>query len=139
MPDWFFPLKQAHVALVAASVALFAARGLGVLAGAGWPMAAALRRGSAALDTLLLAAGATLWWLLALQPLRDAWLGTKLSLVVAYIVLGSLALKRAPGRPAKALAFVAALSCVAAAAAIARTHDAQAPLRWVTGATETRP
>ena len=139
MVEWYLPLKQAHVALVVASVGLFAARGLGVLAGARWPMAAPFRHGSAALDTLLLAAGATLWWMLSLQPLRDGWLGMKLLLVVVYIVLGSLALKRAPGRTAKAVAFAAALACVAAAATIARAHDPQAPLRWIAAAPESRP
>lgn len=133
MSEWYLSLKQAHVALVTASVALFAVRGLGVLAGARWPMAAPLRRGSAGLDTLLLAAGATLWWMLSLQPLRDTWLGTKLALVIVYIVLGSLALKRAPGQAAKALAFVAALACIGAAAWIARAHDPLAPLRWLGG------
>lgn len=133
MSEWYLSLKQAHVALVVASVALFGARGLGVLAGARWPMAAALRRGSVAIDTLLFSAGVALWWMLALQPLRDTWLGVKLLLVVAYIVLGTLALRRAPGRGAKALAFVAALACVAAAATIARGHDARAPLQWLAG------
>jgi uncharacterized membrane protein SirB2 len=131
MSEWYLSLKQAHVALAAASVGLFTLRGAGVLAGARWPMHALARRGSAAIDSLLLAAGAALWWLLSLQPLRDAWLGTKLALVVVYIVLGSLALKRAPGRGAKAVAFVAALACVAAAAAVARAHDPRAPLQWL--------
>jgi uncharacterized membrane protein SirB2 len=133
MADWYVPLKQAHVTLVVASVALFALRGLGVLAGGAWPMAAAVRRASVAVDSLLLGAGVTLWALLSLQPLRDTWLGAKLLLVLAYIVLGSLALKRAPGRAAKAACFVAALLCIGAAATIARAHDAQAPLRWLGG------
>ncbi|MDO9096018.1 MAG: SirB2 family protein [Rubrivivax sp.] len=60
--------------------------------------------------------------MLSLHPLRDGWLGAKRLLIVAYIVIGSLALKRAPTRPTKALAFAAALACVAGVAAIALTH-----------------
>lgn len=127
--SWYLPLRHAHVTLVIASVALFVLRGFGVLAGARWPMIVGVRRTSVAIDVLLLSAGATLWWGLSLQPVRDAWLGTKLLLVGVYIVLGSLALKRAPGRAAKAACFAAALACVAAAAGIALAHDPAAPLK----------
>lgn len=126
-------LKQAHVTLAALSVALFTARGLGVLAGARWPMAALLRHASVAIDTLLIGAGGTLWWLLSLQPLRDRWLGVKLVLIVVYIVLGSLALKRAPTPAGRAAAFVAALACIATAAAIALTRDPAALGRLFSG------
>lgn len=125
-----YPLaRDAHVLLATTTIVLFGLRGVGVLAGARWPMHRPVRLASAAIDTALLAAGATLWWRLGLDPLRDGWLGAKLGLVVVFIVLGSLALKRAPGRTAKALAFVAALACVAAVVAIARAHDVGVPWR----------
>ena len=87
-------------------------------------MAAWLRGASVAIDTLLFGAGVSMWVMLSLHRARDHWLGAKLSLIVLYIVLGSLALKRAPTRVAKAVAFAAALACIAAVAAIALTHDA---------------
>jgi uncharacterized membrane protein SirB2 len=125
IPIEFYPtLKQVHVMLALASISLFAARGAGVLAGRRWPMSALPRSASMVIDTLLLGAGGALWWLLSLNPGRDRWLGVKLVLIVLYIVLGSLALKRAPSRAAKAVAFVAALTCIGMAAAIALTHDA---------------
>ena len=112
----------AHIALVGTSVALFAARGLGVLAGKAWPMAAWTRHGSALIDTALLAAGCTLWWLLQIHPVQAPWLGSKLLLLPVYIVLGSLALKRAPSRAAKAGFFVAALACIGFMASVAVAH-----------------
>ena len=116
----FYPqIKSAHIALVFVSGSLFALRGAAVLAGQSWPMAKALRIASVVIDTLLLAAGVTLWALLSLQPLRDAWLGSKLLLLVLYVVLGSLALKRA-----RAWAYVAAMACFLAMAAVARSHSA---------------
>lgn len=107
-------IKAVHVALVAASGTLFAARGVSVLAGLGWPMRAAVRRASVVVDTLLLAAGATLWHVLRLNPLRDGWLGSKLALLVAYVVLGSFALRRAPTPRSRALFFVLSLAAFAA-------------------------
>lgn len=116
-----------HIALVIASVGLFTARGLGVLARQAWPMRAGWRGLSMGVDTALLCAGGTLWFLLQLNPLRDTWLGTKLVLLVVYIGLGSMALKRAPTRTAQALCFLAALGCVAFMASIAMHHN---PLGW---------
>jgi uncharacterized membrane protein SirB2 len=122
--EHYLALKQLHVALAATSVGLFAVRGVGVLARARWPMAPSLRHLSVAIDTLLISAGGTLWWVLHLHPVRDRWLAAKLALIVLYIVLGSLALKRAPTRSTRGLAFVASLACIGVVAAIALTHDA---------------
>lgn len=122
---WLRPL---HIALVTLSVALFALRGLGVLAGQAWPMAGWARGLAPVVDSLLLLAGGTLWWLLQLNPTQDRWLLVKLVLLVVYIVLGTLALKRAPTRGAQALCFVAALAVVAFMAGIARAHH---PLAWL--------
>jgi uncharacterized membrane protein SirB2 len=131
--EHYVAVKHVHIALAAASVALFAARGVGVLAGARWPMTAALRRLSVAIDTLLIGAGGTLWWMLHLHPARDHWLAAKLALIVLYIVLGSFALKRAPTPMAKALAFAASLACIGVVVAIALTHDAGALARLFSG------
>ncbi|MFY9509417.1 MAG: SirB2 family protein [Rubrivivax sp.] len=117
LAEFYLPLKTAHVGLVLASGSLFAARGAARLAGQAWPMARRWRLVSVAIDSLLLAAGATLWALLALQPLRDAWLGSKLLLLVVYIGLGTLALKRR-----QAWAYAAALLVLLGMASIARAH-----------------
>ena len=115
-------IKQGHIALVGSSGVLFAARGLGVWAGARWPMATWARRLSVLVDTLLFAAGVTLWALLGLNPVRDAWLGTKLLLLLAYIVVGSLALKRARTARVRQWAFVAALGLYGFMVSVALAH-----------------
>ncbi len=115
-------LLPLHIALVTLSVTLFAVRGLGVLTGQTWPMAGWARGLAPVIDSLLLLAGGALWWLLQLNPTQDHWLGVKLVLLVAYIGLGMLALKRAPTRIAKALCFVAALTVVGFMASIAVAH-----------------
>ena len=124
---WYVPIKHGHVALVAASGALFAARGAGVLGGARWPMAAGVRWTSVAVDTLLLAAGVALWAMLGLNPARDAWLGTKLALVAGYIGVGSVALKRGRTPRSRTLAFVVAVALYAAVVGVALAHH---PLGW---------
>ncbi len=113
---WLLPL---HITLVTLSVSLFALRGLGVLAGQAWPMAGWARGLAPVIDSLLLLAGGTLWWLLQLNPTQNHWLLAKLVLLIVYIVLGTLALKRAPTRGAKALCYVAALAVVGFMASIA--------------------
>jgi uncharacterized membrane protein SirB2 len=123
-------LKHAHIGLVMTSGSLFALRWLATLAGARWPMAATWRHTSMVIDSLLLLAGATLWIGLGLNPLVQHWLGVKLLLLVAYIVLGTFALKRARGWAARALCGVAALAVLVSMYGIARRHD---PAGWLHG------
>ncbi|ODV11789.1 MAG: regulator SirB [Rubrivivax sp. SCN 70-15] len=125
---WFVPIKLAHVTLVLASGSLFAARGIGVLSGGRWPMAVPVRRASVVIDTLLLAAGATMWALLALNPLRDGWLGAKLLALPVYIVLGSFALKRGRTTGQRAFFYIAALAVFVYIATVAVRHDPSAGL-----------
>ena len=114
----FYPqVKSAHIALVATSGLLFALRGAAVLAGQRWPLRRSPRVASVVIDTALLTAGVTLWALLGLHPLLDAWLGTKLLLLALYVVLGTWALKRA-----HKLAYVAAIACYGGMISIALAH-----------------
>lgn len=53
------------------------------------------------------------------NPLALPWLRYKIILLCAYIVLGSVALKRAKSRRGQILAFVFAMLCVAAMIALA--------------------
>lgn len=128
----FYPLiKATHVGLALLSGGLFTGRGLGVLLSATAPMAPWVRRLSQVIDTVLLAAALLLLSILRLNPFATPWLLVKLTLLVAYIVFGTLALRRAPTRTGKALAFAAASCCFVVMAAIARTHDPLAALRIV--------
>jgi len=124
-----YPLvKHAHIALVAASGLLFAARGVGVLLQARWPMALPARRGSVAIDTLLLTAGVALWSVRGWHPAADGWLHARLALLLAYIVVGSVALKRGRTPRVRAVAFGVALALFAAIVGVALAHH---PLGWL--------
>lgn len=122
LPELYPHARWTHISLVLASGALFAARGAGVLAGTRWAMAPTIRRLSYSIDTALLAAAFALLFILDINPLAVAWLSTKIALLLVYIVLGTLALKRAPTLAARRLCFVAALLCYAFMLTVARAH-----------------
>ncbi len=119
---WYPQLKTLHVAVVLLSGALFAVRGAAVLRGRAWAMARPLRLASYGIDTVLLGAGLALWVALGLNPLREHWLAAKLLLLLLYIVLGSLALKRARRPAGRTLAYLAALATFAFMLSVARLH-----------------
>ncbi len=119
---WAVSIRHLHVSLVATSVLLFCARGLSLLTApqrAQWAMSPLARRASVLIDTLLLGTGATLWALFGLHPVHQPWLGTKLVLLLVYIVLGSFALKRARSSAARWAFFIGALCCVGFMASVA--------------------
>ncbi len=119
----FYPqIKSVHVAMVIASGLLFALRGAAVLAGARWAMAAPLRYLSYTIDTTLLTAALILLTTLKLNPFLVPWLAVKLGLLVVYVVLGSLALKRARSRRGRAAFYVAALGTFGFMYFVARAH-----------------
>ena len=120
-------LKTAHMTLVGASVLLFVLRGVATLAAARWPMHPGVRRTSVIIDTGLLLAGVSLWWMLGMPLTGQTWLGVKLLLLPVYVVLGSYALKRARGRAARAVFFGLALLTVGYMVAVAVTHHPLGP------------
>lgn len=121
-------VRHAHIVLVTLSGTLFALRAAGVLAGARWPLAPMPRFAAMGIDTLLLGAGVTLWIALGLNPLRETWLGAKLVLLVVYVGLGTMALRRARGTGARLAWTAASLACFGAMVAVARAHHPLAGL-----------
>jgi uncharacterized membrane protein SirB2 len=61
----------------------------------------------------------------------NGWLAVKLGLLVAYVCLGTFALKRGRTRRTRVACFVGALAVYGAMLAIARTHDPLGPFRWL--------
>jgi uncharacterized membrane protein SirB2 len=122
MIAFYLQIKAVHVAAIVASGGLFALRGAAVLAGQRWPMAAPVRWLSYTIDTVLLTAALMLLTALKLNPFAVPWLAVKLTLLAAYVVLGSLALKRARTPRRRALFYVAALAVYAFVYTIARAH-----------------
>jgi uncharacterized membrane protein SirB2 len=125
----FYPQARAvHIGAVLCSGTLFAVRGCGVLANARWPMAAALRYLSYGIDTVLLTAALMLVAMLPSAVFANHWLTTKLVLLIVYVALGSLALKRGRSVRVRTICFVAALTVFVVMVGIARMHH---PLGWL--------
>jgi uncharacterized membrane protein SirB2 len=122
-------IRAVHIGAIIASGALFALRGIGVLTGAHWPMAAPLRYISYSVDTVLLTAALMLVTMLPATLFANHWLTAKLTLLVIYVVLGSLALKRARTKKVRAICFVAAIALYLCIYSKARTYQ---PLGWLT-------
>ncbi|MBB5503298.1 SirB2 family protein [Paraburkholderia sp. MM5384-R2] len=121
--DFYPALKFSHVSLVSCSGALFAVRGAAVLTDRVWLMRTHWRVLSYVIDSLLLAAGVTLWLMLRLNPTRDVWLGAKLLLLMLYIAVGSLAMKRGRTLVARGAFYGCAISVYLLIASIAVTHN----------------
>jgi uncharacterized membrane protein SirB2 len=115
-------VKYIHVGSVILSFALFLLRGALTFADAGWRKHALLRVGPHVVDTVLLASALTLSWLLRQYPFVHAWLTVKVIALIAYIVLGSLALKRAPTMRSRAVFFGLAVLTFLFIVSVARAH-----------------
>jgi len=111
-----------HIACVTLSGTLFFLRG--VLRLREKPLAnhVALRRLSWLIDSALLAAGVALAASLRQFPFVNGWLTAKLLLLVVYIGLGTLALRRARSRGGRLAAFMCAIAVYLSIVAVAVRH-----------------
>lgn len=113
-------LKHSHMLLVALSVLLFFIRFFSMQLGANFIRAKIFKIAPHIIDTLLLASGIALIVTVGYSLWPINWLTVKLILVVAYIVLGIIAMKTNK----KGLSWTAALFallCVAAIGHLAMT------------------
>ena len=128
----FYPqIKTVHIAAVVCSGSIFFLRGALVQAGrSAWAMGAPLRYLSYGIDTVLLTAALMLLTILPGAVFANGWLTAKLVLLVAYVVLGSFALKRGRTPRARQVYFAAATLTYVVMFGIARAHH---PLGWLSG------
>jgi uncharacterized membrane protein SirB2 len=130
--EFYSQIKFVHVAAVMTSGALFAIRGGALHLGAAWPMAAPLRYLSYTVDTVLLTAALMLATSLHQYPFVHGWLTTKVLLLVAYVGLGTYALKRGRTRRTRITSWLGALGVYGFIISVARAHH---PLGLLVGLT----
>ena len=119
----YYALKHIHMTFAVLSGALFLVRGLWMLAGSKRLEQRWVKVAPHAIDTLLLASAIGLAVWSSQYPGQSPWLTAKLVALVAYIGLGTVALKRGRTRQVRALAFVGALACFAYILAVAVTKN----------------
>ncbi|TLY95009.1 MAG: hypothetical protein E6K36_04040 [Gammaproteobacteria bacterium] len=125
----FAAIRLVHITCVAMSGSLFCLRGILRIASIPTAHHWLLRLASHVIDTALLLAAILLTLILHQYPFTDAWLTTKVLLLVLYIVLGTIALKRARTVFGRVVAFVFALLTFAYIIGVAITHH---PAGWLT-------
>ncbi|NWF36601.1 SirB2 family protein [Mariprofundus sp. KV] len=112
-----FPI---HAGCAVISISLFLWRG--VMMWVGRPLKSRFLRRTLpdSVDSLLLAAGIIMAFLLDISPLDSHWLAAKIGGLLLYIVLGAVALKYGRGRVVKRGCFIAAVATFAYLMLLAR-------------------
>ncbi len=115
----YIALRSIHLATVAISLALFLLRGVwrmldSPMLGRKW-----VRIVPHVNDAILLAAAVGMLVVAGLNPLRHGWLMAKILALLAYIALGTVALKRGETPRQRTLAFIGALAAFGYIAAVA--------------------
>jgi uncharacterized membrane protein SirB2 len=113
-------LKNVHIVLALVSIAGFVLRWIWVMTGSGKASHRITRTLPHVIDTLFLASGIALIMTINQYPFQVPWLTAKIIGLLVYIVLGSIALKRARTRTGRGLAFAAALTTFAWVVSMAR-------------------
>lgn len=122
MIEYYLVLRNAHIACAIATIVLFVLRGGLMLADSRWQQNVVLRYLPHAIDTLLLTTALMLTTVIHQYPFAVSWLTAKVVLLVVYIALGSIALKRGRTRRVRVVAFVAALATIGFLVTVARAH-----------------
>lgn len=124
----YLQVLHLHVGCVVLSGSLFSARAL--LRVANRPLAnhRALRILSYVIDTTLLVAAILLTLILHQYPFVNGWLTTKVLLLILYIALGTIALRRASSTAGRVLATLAALAVFSYIIGVAVQHQ---PEGWL--------
>jgi uncharacterized membrane protein SirB2 len=130
---WYSVVKHIHVTCVVLSISGFVLRGVLMLADSPWRHARWLRIVPHVNDALLLAAALTLTAFVGQYPFVDAWLTAKVFGLIAYIVLGSVALKAGRTRAQRVTAWLAAIAVFGYVVSVALSRDARGLLGWLAG------
>jgi len=119
----YLALKYVHVATVIVSYSLFVVRGAWMLAdspllGKRW-----VRIVPHVNDTVLLVAAIWLTTIIGQYPGTSAWLTAKVTGLIVYILVGTVAIRRGPTKPIRAAAWVAAQLVFFYIVGVALTRD----------------
>ena len=123
MTDYYFALRQVHITCAVLTITLFTFRGLLMVAGSQLHRNMVLRVVPVAVDIVLLTTALMLTTVIRQYPFSTGWLTMKVLLLVAYVALGSVALRPGRTRRMRIAAFVGALATVTFLVTVARTQS----------------
>ena len=105
----YIALHSLHMTTALLSITLFLVRGYWMLTDNAILQHKVTRIAPHIIDTLLLASAIGLMFVIGQYPFVNGWLTAKLLALVAYIVLGTFAIKRGKTKAQRTIALVAAL------------------------------
>lgn len=123
MTEYYLTLRHVHITCAVLTIMLFVFRGGLMIAESSLLQSRVLKTLPHAIDTVLLTSALMLMTVTHQYPFSTAWLTMKIALLVAYIVLGSYAIKRGRTRAVRVAAFIAALLVLAFLVSVARAHN----------------
>ena len=121
-------LKYTHAVLAIVTISGFLLRGVWMIRDSALLSHRITRIAPHVLDTLFLLTGIVMVQILALPVMQSPWLLAKFAGLVAYIVLGAIALRRGPTREIRMVAFVGAVSMFAYVLGVALSRS---PASWL--------
>lgn len=124
----YLTLKTLHIIFAITTISGFVLRGY-------WMMVESERLGLKAtriaphfIDTLFLATGIAMLFLVSLNPFTQPWLVAKFVGLIAYVLLGTVAIKRGSTKTIRINAFTAAVATFAYIVGVGMTRSA---LSWI--------
>ncbi len=128
MIEHYVLIKHLHITAATLSILFFMLRAFWSVREAAVLQARWVRVAPHLIDTTLLVLGVVLMVMLSLWPHQHSWLAAKLIALLAYIGLGTVAIKRGRTPRARAVAAVAAVATFAYMLGAAIHHS---PLSWL--------
>jgi uncharacterized membrane protein SirB2 len=119
----YYTIKNLHVAFVVMSISGFVLRSVWMLMGSPLLQHRVTRALPHVIDTLLLLTALVAAAMISQYPFVAGWVTAKVLGLLAYIVLGTIALKRGRTMTVRILAVVGALATYAWIASVAVTKD----------------
>jgi len=119
----YFALKHLHLTAVALSFTLFALRAFWMLRESPQLQKRWVKIVPHIIDTVLLVSALSLAWMLQQYPFVDGWLTAKVLALLAYIGLGTIALKRGKTRKIRIMALAGAVLSAGYIVAVALSHQ----------------
>ncbi len=116
-------LKLIHIGTAILTISGFALRGFWMLVESPHLDRRLVRTAPHIIDTVFLLSGVGLIWTLNLPVLNQPWLLTKFAALIAYILLGTIALKRGKTRRIRITALTLALTTFAYIAGVAMSKS----------------
>jgi uncharacterized membrane protein SirB2 len=121
-------IKNLHALSAVVTIAGFVLRGYWMVTGSDKLQHPVTRTAPHIVDTVFLLSGIAMLVMLSLNPFSQGWLVAKFAGLIAYILLGTLAIRRGSTLQIRIIAFVGALSVFAYIVGVALSKS---PLSWL--------